>query len=395
MSTSQQLPTGWKEKHLKDVGKCLTGLTYSPNDVTDDSGLLVLRSSNVQGGKLVFEDNVFVKRDIEVKNHAQSGDILVCVRNGSRNLIGKNALISAKGQGLVHGAFMMLFRSDHSQYLYQLFSSEMYNKQVYRNLGATINSINSSDFYKFKFPFPPLPEQKAIADLLSTWDEVIEKTERLIKVNEKKKLAELHSLISCQEANSTIGSFAKPVIRKADKPEDSYTALGIRSHFKGTFQRFVEDPNTVNMDTLYRVKENDLIVNITFAWEGAITLVKKEDERCYVSHRFPTYEINKAKAEPSFIRQLIMSSRMKYDLANISPGGAGRNRVLNKKDFLKMPIWLPDIETQKNIGEYLGAIDREIDLLKQLAEQYRKQKRGLMQKLLTGEWRVNTDKEVA
>jgi type I restriction enzyme S subunit len=82
---------------------------------------------------------------------------------------------------------------------------------------------------------------------------------------------------------------------------------------------------------------------------------------------------------------------MKYDLSNISPGGAGRNRVLNKKDFLKMPIWLPDLETQKNIGEYLGEIDKEIDLLKQLADKYKTQKRGLMQKMLTGEWRVKPE----
>lgn len=391
MSKALQLPVGWKEKRLKDVGKCLAGLTYTPKDVTDDSGLLVLRSSNVQGGKLVFDDNVYVKRDVNVKNYAQSGDILVCVRNGSSNLIGKNAIVTADGDGLPHGAFMMLFRSKHYQYLYQLFSSESYNKQVYRNLGATINSINSSDFYKFRFLFPPLPEQKAIADLLSTWDEAIEKTERLIQAKERQKIGELHSRISSQKANSTIGSFAKPVVRKVDKPDESYVAVGIRSHFKGTFQRLVEDPRTVNMDSLYRIKENDLIVNITFAWEGAIALVKKEDEECYVSHRFPTYEIKRSKAEPCFIRQLIMSSRMKFDLANISPGGAGRNRVLNKKDFLKMPIWLPDLETQKNIGEYLGAIDCEIALLKQLAEKYKTQKRGLMQKMLTGEWRVKPE----
>jgi type I restriction enzyme S subunit len=56
-----------------------------------------------------------------------------------------------------------------------------------------------------------------------------------------------------------------------------------------------------------------------------------------------------------------------------------------------MPIWLPDLETQKNIGEYLGEIDKEIDLLKQLADKYKTQKRGLMQKMLTGEWRVKPE----
>ncbi|WP_289019679.1 restriction endonuclease subunit S [Desulfobacter postgatei] len=257
--------------------------------------------------------------------------------------------------------------------------------------GANRYKLNKATLEKLPLLLPPIPEQKAIADLLSTWDEAIGKTERLIRAKERQKIGELHSRISCQKANSTIGSFAKQVIRKVDKPDESYVALGIRSHFKGTFQRLVEDPKTVNMDSLYRVKENDLIVNITFAWEGAIALVKTEDEECYVSHRFPTYVIRRSKAEPYFIRQLIMSSRMKYDLSNISPGGAGRNRVLNKKDFLKMPIWLPELKTQKDIGEYLGAIDNEIDLLKQLAEKYKTQKRGLMQKMLTGEWRIAPD----
>jgi type I restriction enzyme S subunit len=257
--------------------------------------------------------------------------------------------------------------------------------------GANRYKLNKATLEKLPILLPPPPEQKAIADLLSTWDEAIEKAERLIQAKERQKLGELHSRISSQKANSTIGAFAKPVVRKVDKPEESYVAVGIRSHFKGTFQRHIEDPRTVSMDSLYKVKENDLILNITFAWEGAIALVKKEDEECYVSHRFPTYEIKRSKAEPCFIRQLIMSSRMKYDLSNISPGGAGRNRVLNKKDFLKMPIWLPDLETQKNIGEYLGEIDKEIDLLKQLADKYKTQKRGLMQKMLTGEWRVKPE----
>lgn len=257
--------------------------------------------------------------------------------------------------------------------------------------GANRYKLNKATLEKLPILLPPPLEQNAVVHLLSTWDEVIEKTKRLIQMKEKQKVGKLHSLIGRQKANSTINSFAKPVVRKADKPEESYIALGIRSHFKGTFQRLVEDPKSINMESLYRVKENDLILNITFAWEGAVALVRKGDEQCYVSHRFPTYEIKSAKAEPCFIRQLIRSSRMKNELSNISPGGAGRNRVLNKKDFLKMPIWLPDLETQKNIGEYLGSLDEEINLLKQLLEKYKTQKRGLMQKLLTGKWRIKPE----
>jgi len=252
--------------------------------------------------------------------------------------------------------------------------------------------INKTEFENQILWIPiELLEQKAIADLLSTWDEAIEKTQRLIQAKEQFKIGQLQKLITNNKANSTIGAFAKPIIRKVTKPSEPYVALGIRSHFKGTFQKNVEDPNSLSMDTLYKVKKDDLILNITFAWEGAIALVKEEDEKCYVSHRFPTYRIIQEKAEASFVRQLILSSRMKYDLSNISPGGAGRNRVLNKKDFLKMPIWIPDLEKQKNIGDLLGTLDQEIDLLKHLADKYKTQKRGLMQKLLTGSWRIKSE----
>ncbi|MCF1440023.1 MAG: restriction endonuclease subunit S, partial [Shewanella sp.] len=63
--------------------------------------------------------------------------------------------------------------------------------------------------------------------------------------------------------------------------------------------------------------------------------------------------------------------------------------------FSNIKVLLPSLEEQQKISETLSSAQQEINLLKQLSEQYRKQKRGLMQKLLTGEWRANTDKEVA
>ena len=86
------------------------------------------------------------------------------------------------------------------------------------------------------------------------------------------------------------------VPREVNKPSDNYLAIGVRSHAKGTFQKRCIDPNDNAMDKLYLVKENDLIVNITFAWEGAIAIVKPSDDGGYVSHRFPTYTFNEAQA---------------------------------------------------------------------------------------------------
>jgi type I restriction enzyme S subunit len=142
------------------------------------------------------------------------------------------------------------------------------------------------------------------------------------------------------------------------------------------------------MDTLYRVEANDLVVNITFAWEGAVAIASKQDSGRLVSHRFPTYRLRETEADIDFFRNLILTKRFVWDLGLISPGGAGRNRVLNQKDFLKLKVFVPSIEAQKEIGKTLAIVDKDLHLWEDYLKSLEKQKRGLMQKLLTGEVRV-------
>lgn len=163
----------WEEKRLGDVGDIVSGLTYSPVDVNVD-GVLVLRSSNVQDRRLTFEDNVYVRVNAGEFNPVKENDILICVRNGSKNLIGKNALIGKENAGVAFGAFMTVYRSDFNSYLFHYFDTDSYKDEVHKNLGATINSINGSDLKKFKIPFPTKEEQQKIASFLTALDAKIE-----------------------------------------------------------------------------------------------------------------------------------------------------------------------------------------------------------------------------
>lgn len=163
----------WEEKKLSQLGNLINGLTYSPNDVKEN-GLLVLRSSNVQKGVVDFKDCVFVRPDIKGANLSEPNDILVCVRNGSKRLIGKNALIPTGIPLATHGAFMTVFRAKYPEFVFQLFQSETYGKQVKGDLGATINSINGKNFLKYEFLIPRNPkEQQKIASCLSSLDDLI------------------------------------------------------------------------------------------------------------------------------------------------------------------------------------------------------------------------------
>ncbi|GAA4945452.1 restriction endonuclease subunit S [Algibacter agarivorans] len=163
----------WEEKRLGEVGKIVSGLTYSPDDINEE-GVLVLRSSNVHGRQVTFDDNVYVNIVDNKFNPVEENDILICVRNGSKRLIGKNALIKGKAIGVAFGAFMTVYRSSSNLFLFHYFDTVDYKKEVHKNLGATINSINGSDLKKFMIPYPSQPEQQKIANYLSAIDKKIE-----------------------------------------------------------------------------------------------------------------------------------------------------------------------------------------------------------------------------
>ena len=177
-----------------------------------------------------------------------------------------------------------------------------------------------------------------------------------------------------------LSDVVKNVSRPVPKPDKPYWRLGIKSWAKGTFHAFVDHPETVDMDELYEVKENDLIVNITFAWEHAIAIAKKEDEGLLVSHRFPTY-VFKDEQNPEYYQAVITQQYFKDMLDHISPGGAGRNRVLNRKDFLNLPCVIPSNEEQNKIADIFLICDRIIGLKERLLEEKKRQKKWFLHQL--------------
>ena len=132
---------------------------------------MVLRSSNVFEGHLRFDDNVYVDIDVSEKIIVRNGDILICVRNGSRDLIGKCALIDEKSQGMTFGAFMAVFRTPFYAFLFHQFKSGMIKRQIHEHLGATINQITNKSLNSFSIRFPEdEKERTAIATILSDMD---------------------------------------------------------------------------------------------------------------------------------------------------------------------------------------------------------------------------------
>ena len=191
------IPEDWDVKKLGDIGDSIIGLTYSPSDVSY-FGKLVHRSSNIQNNQLSYNDNVYVDKHINEKLILKENDILICVRNGSRNLIGKSALIKGKSVGETFGAFMSVFRSDKFQpFIFYLILSNLIQRQINQSLGATINQITNKTLNNFQIPFPPkLKEQTTIAAVLSDTDALIEHLERLIAKKKDLKQGAVQQLLT-------------------------------------------------------------------------------------------------------------------------------------------------------------------------------------------------------
>lgn len=268
---------------------------------------------------------------------------------------------------------------------------------------STFAELSKTQFEQLEVPLPPLAEQRRIAAILSTWDDALERLSAQIDKKSNVFASLRASLITGKRrligrndtwASRPLRDFLDPIKRAVPKPTDRYLALSIRSHGKGTFQRLVDRPDTVDMDTLYCVGGRDLIVNITFAWEGAVALAKPEDDGCLVSHRFPTFFIDESAVARDFIGYVIREKRFCHFLSMVSPGGAGRNRVLNQKDFLDIEVSLPSLAEQRAIAELLVDSEREIAVLTAERTALTKQRDALATELLTGRLRVR-EAEVA
>lgn len=202
-----EIPSHWEVKKLKFFGESIIGITYSPDDVTiDGSGILVLRSSNIQNGILAFEDCVFVKKRIQSKYFTKEGDILLCARNGSAHLVGKSAYIDKGNSGSTFGAFMTVFRSQFGKIFYYFFNSQVFKAQTGLFSTSTINQLTSDTLNNmFVAVSPDIEEQTFIANFLDKKTAQIEKLiankQKLIELLKEERIAIINELVSGEGKN--------------------------------------------------------------------------------------------------------------------------------------------------------------------------------------------------
>ena len=155
------IPSSWEWVKLSGIAKSNIGLTYRPTDIVS-TGVPVYRSNNIRNGKIDTTDLVKVSTKILEKQLLHVGDLLICARNGSRNLIGKNAIISELKEPTSFGAFMAVCRSAYNQWIRIVLNSEYFDRYLDDSNSATINQVTQKMLLALPIPLPPHQEQHRI-----------------------------------------------------------------------------------------------------------------------------------------------------------------------------------------------------------------------------------------
>lgn len=384
------IPEEWEITTLSAIGTVHIGLTYDPSDVAD-YGTLVLRSSNIGENTLQFTDNVYVRtpivRDLIVKN----GDLLICVRNGSRDLVGKCAIIDDRAAGMSFGAFMSIFRSPSNPFIFYAFQSTIIKKQIQEHLGATINQITNKSLNSFTIPLPPLPEQRAIAAALSDVDALIAALDALIAKKRGIKRATMQQLLTGKTrlkgfsgawAEKRLGEVA--VITMGQSPASefyNFDRIGlplIQGNADIENRRSIERVWTTQANK--RCNEGDILLTVR-APVGFVGIATREAclgrGVCGVQ----------AHQSTDFLFHQLVFREPQWKALEQGSTFTAANSTQVEQFSLSMPA---ETSEQCAIAEVLSDMDAAIEALEARREKTRQMKQGMMQQLLTGKVRLPT-----
>ena len=183
-----EIPQGWEWCRIRNISQSYIGLTYCPSEVSPQ-GTIVLRSSNIQDGKIVLDDIVRVTKNISEKLQVEKNDIIICARNGSAKLVGKSAIVTEITEPMTFGAFMAICKTSLYQYVSIFLQSDLFFSQLRDVSGTTtINQLTQSNFNGFLIAIPPLEEQHRIFEKINDVLPIVEiygnKQEQLNKLND-------------------------------------------------------------------------------------------------------------------------------------------------------------------------------------------------------------------
>jgi type I restriction enzyme S subunit len=395
------LPNGWKRVKLGDVAKVTSGGTPLRTKSEYWNGNIPwVKTAQIQNGHISLDQ---VEEYITEKGVAES----------SAKIVPKGTLLMAMyGQGKTRGQVAMLdfdasinqacaaFHLNKSSiiadYLYQFFLFDYENIRNMSNSGGQKN-LSAEIIKNIPIALPPLSEQNKIAETLSVWDKAIEKTEKLIKAKESILSEYGRNLFGKINQNArdnwdavTLSSVLNEHGDKSTGEEEVYSVSvhkGLVNQIEHLGRSFAAK-NTANYN---RVHYGDIVYTKSPTGDFPLGIVKQSlvEDDVIVS---PLYGVFTPKTfELGAILDFYFSSAINANnyLHPIAQKGAKNTINITNKKFLSAKLCLPlNLKEQRKVAEFIQVTKKEMSVLQEILENYKKQKQGLMQKLLTGQWRV-------
>lgn len=392
-----------KSKKISDICDVIGGFAFQSSAMKSEKGKYqVVRMSNLYKGTLDLDRNPSFLDEIEPRHKQyllQEGDVLMTLTGtiGKKDY-GYSVQIEKQKKLLLNQRVCLLrpkANKVNGYYLLQLLRSNKFLDQFFESsIGGTGNQSNVSItiLKDMTVVLPEIIGQTATVSLLSTWDLATEKTERLIVAKEKRYLWLLSSLISNSKyPQGHIRDFASEVSKRNSGATNQHVlSVTNRNGFvlpEDQFERRVASSDLSNYKVVTRGQYayNPSRINV-----GSIARLDDWDSGV-LSPMYVVFKINEKKVNSDFFLHWLESHEAKERIRKSAQGSV--RETVSFADLRAIPFPLPPIDQQRQIASILNTAQQEIDLLKKQADALRRQKHGLIQKLLTGEWRVNISKE--
>ena len=262
-----------------------------------------------------------------------------------------------------------------------------------RSHGGTMQGLNLKALASIRLPLPSLSEQDKIAKILRTWDFALETLEAKRAAKERHFSHELSRLISRGgHVHELIGSFAREVSERNHGGNDVRVLSVTNSRgFVLPEDQFRRRVASANLSNYKIVRRGQYAYNPSRINVGSIARLDTWDQGV-LSPMYVVFQLDEAKIDSDYLSHWLNSHEARYRIAKSAQGSV--RQTVSFKEFAAIQIPLPERGRQTRIARYLNALSKEIDLLKAYRDKLKKQERGLMQKLLTGQWRLSAEEEV-
>lgn len=400
----------WEEEFLKDNVEFYSGLTYNPSDVSkkSSSSVLVIRSSNIENGKFVLNnDDVYVKEEALNSTITEVNDIVVVVRNGSKPLIGKHGIITKSLRKATVGAFMTGIRAYRFNFINTLLDTHTFKKQIDENMGATINQITNSTFNSMFFYFPNCDEQTQIGNFFKNLDEKLEiEKEKLKKLidfkkamlenmfpNTSEKLPKLRfsgfsyewEYGNLKEFNTKFsdGNYGESYPKNSDFRNKGNGVPFLRGlNLKDG--KIIEDnclfiSHQKNDElTSGHLKLDDIVIAVRGSI-GALGYVSEKFVENNINSQLAIIRTDKTKINGMYLLSFLLSNIGKNNINSMISGSALKQLPI--KNLEKINVVLPTLTEQQQIGEFFQNLDKKIELSKTKIKKIENFKKAMLDKM--------------